>query len=89
MKKGGRPKPLANSPKREAAGAKRTSPPINAGVKEALAELARADTQPQRQAKPLNAEPPWGPPSGRQAGARRRGDLRCAPGRAAPPLRSG
>ena len=32
---------------------------------------------------------PGDPPSGRQARARRRGDLRCAPGRAAPPLRSG
>ena len=32
---------------------------------------------------------PGDPPSGRQAGARRHGDLRCAPGRAAPPLRSG
>ena len=61
----------------------------HAGVKEALAGLARADTRPQRQAKPLNADALGPPPSGRQAGARRRGDLRCAPGRAAPPLRSG
>ena len=30
--------------------------------KEALAGLARADTRPQRQAQPLNAEPPWRPP---------------------------
>ena len=40
----------------------------HAGVKEALAGLARADTRPQRQAKPLNAEGPGDPPSGRQAG---------------------
>ena len=83
MKKGGRPKPRANNPKREAARAKRTSP-AHAGVKEALAELARADTQPQRQAKPLNAEPPGAPQAADRRGARRRGDLRCPPGRATP-----
>ena len=89
MKKGGRPKPRANNPKREVARAGEEDVAAHAGVKEALWPSWPGPT-PGRSArrKPLNAEPPGDPPSGRQAGARRRGDLRCAPGRAAPPLRS-
>ena len=70
--------------------------PLNA---EALAGLSRADTRPQRQALPLNAEALAAirgtarTPKGRETplvadrrGRRRRGDLRRAPGRAAPAL---
>ena len=70
-----------------------------AGLKEALAGLSRADTRPQRQALPLNAEALAAirstarTPKGRETplvadrrGRRRRGDLRRAPGRAAPAL---
>ena len=63
MKKGGRPKPRANNPKREVARAGEEDVAAHAGVKEALWPSWPGPT-PGRSArrKPLNAEPPWGPP---------------------------